>query len=401
MEFLSQYWMYLIIPLVSALIGWVTNWLAIKMTFSPVDYIGLGPWIGWQGIIPARASHMAGKSVDLMLGKLIDMGERFDQVDPDEVARLSQEELSQFSEMILHRIMKAQAPLLWTSMPSNLQKKIADGVAADMPAMIAHTMEDLRSDINSYFDVRSMVIETLTKDKALLNEIFLRCGKEEFKFIIKSGFFFGFLFGLIQMVIWLFYQPWWLLPLAGLIVGYATNFLALRLIFSPVKPIYFLGLKFQGLFIKRQKEVSLEYAIIVSKDILNVKNIFNSIIYGPRKNQLMEILSNRTREVIDQAHSRYKPISEVFTTKRQMDIASNIANHHMLDHFPIVMQKISGYLESALDLKNIFFLRMSTLEPREFQSFLRPVFQEDEWKLIAVGALLGALAGLAQYLVFF
>jgi hypothetical protein len=40
--------------------------------------------------------------------------------------------------------------------------------------------------------------------------------------------------------------------------------------------------------------------------------------------------------------------------------------------------------------------KMANLSPVEFQGFLRPVFQEDELKVILVGAFLGGLAGLIQ-----
>ena len=35
----------LTIPIVSGLVGWGTNVLAIKMMFHPAEYRGLGPWI--------------------------------------------------------------------------------------------------------------------------------------------------------------------------------------------------------------------------------------------------------------------------------------------------------------------------------------------------------------------
>jgi uncharacterized membrane protein YheB (UPF0754 family) len=44
---------YILIPLISAVIGYVTNVIAIKMTFYPLDYKGIRPFFGWQGIIPS------------------------------------------------------------------------------------------------------------------------------------------------------------------------------------------------------------------------------------------------------------------------------------------------------------------------------------------------------------
>jgi len=44
---------------------------------------------------------------------------------------------------------------------------------------------------------------------------------------------------------------------------------------------------------------------------------------------------------------------------------------------------------------------MKGLPPDEFEGVLHPVFEEDEIKLIVIGGCLGALVGLAQYLLIF
>ncbi|MEL6590985.1 MAG: hypothetical protein AAFQ68_12935, partial [Bacteroidota bacterium] len=50
----NEFWQYASIPFVSAIVGWGTNIIALKMTFYPVRFWGV--WkIGWQGIIPSRA----------------------------------------------------------------------------------------------------------------------------------------------------------------------------------------------------------------------------------------------------------------------------------------------------------------------------------------------------------
>jgi len=50
------------------------------------------------------------------------------------------------------------------------------------------------------------------------------------------------------------------MPAAGFLVGYLTNFLALKMIFEPIFPVYVCGFKLQGLFLQRQAEVSKEFA---------------------------------------------------------------------------------------------------------------------------------------------
>ena len=33
-----EFWQYLSIPVIAALIGWITNWLAIKIKFDPLEF---------------------------------------------------------------------------------------------------------------------------------------------------------------------------------------------------------------------------------------------------------------------------------------------------------------------------------------------------------------------------
>ena len=61
--FLNEYWSYLTIPVVSALVGYGTNWLAVKMMMHPLEFKGVGVF-GWQGVVPANARKMANVVVD-------------------------------------------------------------------------------------------------------------------------------------------------------------------------------------------------------------------------------------------------------------------------------------------------------------------------------------------------
>jgi hypothetical protein len=44
---------------------------------------------------------------------------------------------------------------------------------------------------------------------------------------------------------------------------------------------------------------------------------------------------------------------------------------------------------------------MVNLDPESFEGVLRPAFQQDEWKLIVAGAVLGLGAGVLQVLYMF
>lgn len=404
LDFLITYkeiFLYLSIPITSAIVGWGTNVLAIKMTFKPLEFIGIPPYFGWQGIIPSKAVKMSTTSVDLWTSKLVSVKELFEQIDPKAVAKEMRPEFDRISKEIMDEVMAIQAPEAWDKIPQPLKKIIYLRISKDMPQIVTDIMSDVKNNIENIFDIKEMVIKRLTTDKELLNNMFLKCGSEEFKFIERSGLYFGFIFGLFQMIIWYFFPYFWILPLFGLLVGYATNWLALKLIFQPVEPIKFLGMTFQGLFIKRQNEVSKEYAFMLAHDIFTFDRIFAAIINGPTKDRFVNLVASHANKAIDDGVGISEPVIKLVTGKRKYEKMKNIVVDKTVQEIPKSVQPVFPYAEEAMDLETTFRTRMQSLSSEDFVDFLRPVFQEDELKLILVGAALGMLAGIGQLVFVF
>ena len=69
-----------------------------------------------------------------------------------------------------------------------------------------------------------------------------------------------------------------------------------------------------------------------------------------------------------------------------------------LELLPDAMLKLEceAYVGEALDLEATFRERLIALPPEDFESLLHSVFKADEWKLVALGGVLGVLIGVAQ-----
>ena len=344
---------------------------------------------------------MAEKSVDMIVGKLIDIRQQFAKLDSDIVNREMGPSLDRLSRKITHEILVSKFPLIWKLLPKGRKEMIHQRIQNELPVVVSLVMNDIQEHIDELFDLKGMVVHELLVDKGLLNEIFLRVGGAEFRFIERSGWIFGFLFGVVQMIVWLFLPYWFVLPLAGLLVGYLTNYIALRLIFEPEKPVRFWRFEWQGLFIKRQKEVAAEYASIVAERIITSEKIFDSLIDGPRAYLLKEIIDKYIYRLIDAAAGDQKDLIELFAGEKRFQVLKNIAAFSFYEDLPIVIRDIFSYTEEALEIEITLREKMASLPANDFAGFLRPVFQEDEWKLIGVGGLLGFMAGLLQWLLMF
>ncbi len=400
LNYIAENYQYLIIPFVSGFVGWFTNVIALKMTFYPLEYVGLRPF-GWQGIVPAKSKKMAITSVDLMADKLINIKEVFSRINPETVSEIMQPGMTKLSKKIIEEIALSQAPMVWRMLPKSKKEEIYDQISAQIPEITKDLMADIKENIRELIDLKALAVSVLINDKRLVNQIFLEVGKKEFKFIERSGFFFGFLFGVPQMFLAYIYNPWWMLPLAGIIVGYLTNWLALKLIFRPLKSYNILGYKFQGLFFKRQKEVSETYSDIVTERILTTENLFDFIMRGRDTRLITMLIHKQISKLVDKTAEGYQHILQIFGGEKQLNIIKNIAVYRFKEELPVEIPSIYDYTEKAIGLNETMRKKMTALSAPEFEGFLHPVFQEDEMTLIIVGAVLGGLAGLVQYFIFF
>jgi hypothetical protein len=67
---IASYLPFLLPPIVGALIGWGTNWLALKMLFRPIVPFRLGPW-SIQGVIPRRQGALAANLGEMVERELV------------------------------------------------------------------------------------------------------------------------------------------------------------------------------------------------------------------------------------------------------------------------------------------------------------------------------------------
>ncbi len=62
-------------PLIAALIGYLTKRVAIEMMFRPLEFAGIKPFFGRQGVIPANARRIATTAVDLLTRHVLDVND--------------------------------------------------------------------------------------------------------------------------------------------------------------------------------------------------------------------------------------------------------------------------------------------------------------------------------------
>ena len=396
-----DFWKHVSIPFVAGFVGWATNWVAIKLTFLPLEFRGLRPHLGWQGIIPSKAGKMAGIFAESTMFRLGTLGEIFRHMDPeamaDHISEVIEPRLDEYTDEVM--FYGGHGPM-WRALPSLVKSRLYSRVRDEMPGLVHDLMQEVGDQIEDLVDFKHMLVTQLEGDKDLLNRLFLESGEEEFRFIVRSGLYFGFLFGLVQLAVWILYQGWWVLPLFGGLVGYATNWIAINLIFRPLHPKKIGPWTVQGLFLKRQPEVASVWTHLVTREVVTLRQIIEAMLTGPRSDKVESLIKQHIEPIADGALGSFLPAAELTVGSRLEDIRESVGDKAVA--ISIEPFKHWRFNEDRAEvLEELLRERMVELPPDEFQDLLRPCFQEDEWKLILMGGVLGLLAGLAQLVFVF
>ena len=388
----------LCIPLISGFIGWFTNWIAVKAMLYPVEFVGVPPLLGWQGVVPKNTEELSRSFSELIHDKLLDLEQIFADISHDDSEAVKRV-VDDVAEEILHEFSTNLAPDKWARAREKLRSYISDLVRRNVQTVTHEILDRMSREASDFIDVDTIVREAMVEDRALLGRVMVEIAGPEFMFIERSGLWFGALFGVIQMFVWIAYPAGWVLPAAGFLVGYATNWLAMTLIFEPKTPIQVGPVRVQGLFIKRQLEVARKFADVIADRVLNSDNLIKHLSEGPSREPVMQIVEDQVEasmKVYERDTMVAMLISKEKIAEAKVDMLERVRGADMATSGPVhAFADQSDRIRAQLE-KNLL-----ALDSEEFGGVLRPVFQKDEWKLILAGGVIGTIIGALQVVFLF
>ena len=191
----------LVIPIISAFIGWFTNWIAIKMLFHPKEpkrILG----ITFHGIFPKRQKKFAEK-----LGKMIsaeflsyeDIEEKI--ANPKNLEKLMPM-IEEHVDNFLKNKLSDEMPFLSLFIGSKTIKSLKKTFMQELEILFPQIMKRYAGHLEEELDLERIVIDKVSAfstDK--LEDILYQIMSKEFRFVEILGGVIGFLIGIVQVLI--------------------------------------------------------------------------------------------------------------------------------------------------------------------------------------------------------
>lgn len=189
---------FLIFPVVGALVGWFTNWLAILMLFRPREPVRIF-WWSLQGVIPSRHAQLAERIADTVENNLLtqdDLEKAMSGVNwHDEVDRLIEKVLHEKGPGgIIEKIPGLSQAWKNIVLPS-LQEVLSREIVKFINGYGQRFVGRLRESVDIKGIVREKVLEFETE---AMETLIMAVAKREFGHIQVVGAITGAVIGVVQ-----------------------------------------------------------------------------------------------------------------------------------------------------------------------------------------------------------
>lgn len=193
--------MLYIIPLISAGIGWFTNYLAIKMLFYPRrerNFI----FFKFQGIFPKRQEVLAARLGKIVAEELFSLEIIKQRVDNPNTRKDIKHRIEIEVAIYLRERVKAKIPLGANLILNDKRiEQIKDIICKEVEGFIPKIMEEFSYRLDKINIEKIVYTKVASFSSEKLENLLMGVLKKELKFIEIAGAILGFFIGLVQVLL--------------------------------------------------------------------------------------------------------------------------------------------------------------------------------------------------------
>lgn len=189
---------------------------------------------------------------------------------------------------------------------------------------------------------------------------------------------------------------WLTIPAIGGVIGWSTNWLAVKMIFRPIQPRRFLFLRVQGLIGRRQADLAKAIGRVVGNHLVEHKDVVKSLNRLDFGGILAGVLDKGLGPKV--AELRSLPLIGGFLTEERVrDIRNSIVDG-IMKHKESVLDEVERGLAKGLDVPTLVEKKVAGFAIEKLEAMILEVASRELRAIEVLGGVLGVVIGLLQVL---
>jgi uncharacterized membrane protein YheB (UPF0754 family) len=186
-----------------------------------------------------------------------------------------------------------------------------------------------------------------------------------------------------------------ILPFAGLFIGWITNYLAIKMLFHPRKPVNLGLFTLQGVFPKRQNALGEKLGKVVATELISTEEILEKVTEQTKGDEIRQIMEAKIEAGLGKLLAGI-PMASMFVDESLINKAKSLIFEEFGDGLEEWVGTLQSKLKEKLDIREIVQEKVSRFSSDKLEEVLFEILRK-EFKFIELaGAVLGFLIGCVQ-----
>jgi len=187
---------------------------------------------------------------------------------------------------------------------------------------------------------------------------------------------------------------WITIPAIGGLIGWSTNWLAVKMIFRPIKPRRILFFKVQGLIGRRQQDLAKAIGRVVGTHLVEHTDIVRGLDHLDFSGVLAAVLNKGLAPKVQEL--RGLPLIGGFLTEERVQGIRDAIVAGVMEHKATVLEEVEKGLAKGLDVPTLVEKKVAGFAIEKLEAMILEVASRELRAIEILGGVLGALIGLAQ-----
>ena len=193
----------------------------------------------------------------------------------------------------------------------------------------------------------------------------------------------------------------YLIPLISAAIGWLTNFVAVKMLFHPRKPINFGLFKLQGIFPKRQQQIAEKLGKLVAEQLLSSADLKDRLLQPNNIQALHQAVNHQITAYFNKTLPEKYPLISLFITGKTKEKLQAEVIKEIERLTPGLLVKVVNSFEESIDVEQIVSEKVSQFPAERLEELLHQLLKNEFRFIELVGAILGFFIGCLQLLLLY
>jgi uncharacterized membrane protein YheB (UPF0754 family) len=188
------------------------------------------------------------------------------------------------------------------------------------------------------------------------------------------------------------------LPIIAGLIGWITNYIAVKMIFRPRREIRFAGIRIIGLIPKRKHDLAIKIAETIEKELISHKDIREILQSEDFHLHAGDMIRKKIDDFIGEKLAA-NTLLAMFIPSELSGKFSDMIMEELQKELPDLIDTLFASVENKIDFRNIIQNKIDGFDLSKLESIIYAIAAKELKAIEVLGGVLGFIVGLIQLLI--